>query len=69
MMNRIDIIRKKKCLSYAKIADAAGITATYICLLAKGNRTNPSLEVMQKISNALGEKVERVFKINEPIKN
>jgi len=62
--NRIDSLRKKKGLSYGDIARATGLTATYIYLLAKGKRTNPSLEVMQKISSALEEKVEKVFQIN-----
>lgn len=62
--NRIDSLRKKKGLSYGDIARTTGLTATYIYLLAKGKRTNPSLEVMQKISSALEEKVEKVFQIN-----
>lgn len=63
-MNRIDAIRLRKGLSYGFIAKEAGLTPAYICYLAKGKRTNPSLEAMQKISSALGEKVERVFKLN-----
>lgn len=64
-MNKIDLLRKKQNLSYGAIAKETGLTATYIHLLAKGQRTNPSLEVMQKISAALGEKVEKVFQINQ----
>jgi len=63
-MNNIDTIRKKKGMSYEDIAKIAGLTATYICYLAKGKRQNPSLESMQKIAYALGEKVEKVFQIN-----
>lgn len=63
-MNKIDILRKRKAMSYGDIAKEAGLTPTYIFLLAKGKRSNPSLEVMQKISQALGEKVEKVFQIN-----
>lgn len=66
-MNKIDEIRHRKNLSYGAISKETGLTATYIHLLAKGLRTNPSLEVMQKISVALGEKVERVFQVNEQI--
>ena len=62
--NRIDIVRTKKKLSYGAIAKDAKLTATYICLLAKGKRKNPSLEVMQRISETLGEKVESIFQIN-----
>ena len=64
-MNRIDVIRLRKGLSYGSIAKETGLSSAYICFLAKDKRTNPSLDTMQKISNALGEKVERVFKLNE----
>ena len=63
-MNNIDKIRLKKRLSYGVIAKDAELTPTYIHLLAKNKRTNPSLDAMKKISLALGEKVERVFPIN-----
>lgn len=63
-MNKIDKLRKLKCMSYEEIAINAGLTASYICLLAKEKRTNPSLEAMRKIASALEEKVDRVFKIN-----
>lgn len=61
MMNRIDEIRKKKNLSYQNIASKCGVTPMYICLLAKGKRNNPSLDIAQKISEALEEKMEKVF--------
>lgn len=64
-MNKIDTLRKKKCLSYGDIAKEAGVTAAYIQLLAKGKRNNPSLDVIQKISYALGENAEKVFQINQ----
>lgn len=63
-MNKIDELRVKSKMSYSEIAEKTGLTATYIHLLAKGKRTNPSLEVMQRISQALGAKVEKVFKMN-----
>ncbi|MCC5910051.1 MAG: helix-turn-helix transcriptional regulator [Clostridiaceae bacterium] len=63
-MNRIDSIRAKKAMSYGDLAKASGLTSAYIHLLAKGKRNNPSFEVMQKLSQALGEKVEKVFKMN-----
>ncbi|EPY2307071.1 TPA: helix-turn-helix transcriptional regulator [Clostridium botulinum] len=63
-MNKIDSLRKKKCLSYGEIAKESGLTPTYIYLLAKSKRKNPSLEVMKKISRALNLDVEKVFKLN-----
>ncbi|MPU14880.1 helix-turn-helix domain-containing protein [Acinetobacter baumannii] len=63
-MNKIDRLRKKKCLSYGAIAKEAGLTPTYIYLLAKDKRTNPSLEAMQNIARALDTSVEKVFSLN-----
>lgn len=45
--------KKSLKLSYASIAADTGLTRGYIGLLAKGVRTNPSIEVMQKISDSL----------------
>jgi len=63
-MNKIDKLRKRKALSYCAIAKSANISAQYVCLLAKGKRSNPSLGIMKSIANALEEKVEYVFDIN-----
>lgn len=60
-MNKIDVIKKKKKLSYNFIAERAGLTATYIHFLAKGKRNNPSLKAMQQIAGALGEATTSVF--------
>jgi transcriptional regulator with XRE-family HTH domain len=60
-MNKIDIFRRNKCLSYAALSRETGLTQAYIQQLAKGKRRNPSLNVMQKIAFALGEKVGDVF--------
>ncbi|MCC9296536.1 helix-turn-helix transcriptional regulator [Clostridium sp. WLY-B-L2] len=63
-MNSIKAIKKKLNLTYRDLEKQTGLSAMYICYLAEGKRTNPSLEVMQKISSALGKKVEEVFKLN-----
>ena len=63
-MNKIDEFRAKKKLSYAAIAKTTGLSPTYIHFLAKGHRENPSLDVMQRIADALKEKVGNVFQIN-----
>lgn len=66
-MNNIEKICKKRHISYAELGRRAGISSMYVGLLARDKRKNPSLEVMQSISTALGEKVEKVFKVNEAI--
>lgn len=63
-MNRIDYIKKRKKMSYQDIANKANVTASYIWLLAKNKRRNPSLETMKRIAYALDERVEKVFIVN-----
>lgn len=60
-MNKIEAIKKKKHLSYSDISKATGLTTAYICMLAKGQKTNPSKETMEKIASALDETVIEVF--------
>lgn len=64
-MNKIKFYRNNLNLSIYKIAELAGLTASYISNLENDNRTNPSKETMQKISNALGESVQAIFFPNE----
>jgi transcriptional regulator with XRE-family HTH domain len=47
-------------LSQEELADRAGIDRTYISGVERGVR-NPTLEVMQRISNALGADLDVVF--------
>lgn len=64
-MNKIKALREKLGISIYDIAKVTGLAPSYVSNLEHGRRTNPSLEVMQKISLALGEKVEEVFKLNQ----
>lgn len=60
-MNRIKFYRNNLGLSTYKIAELSGLTHGYISNLENDNRINPSKEVMQKISEALGESVQAIF--------
>ena len=59
--NRIDYWRSKQGMTYQYIAEQAGTTAQYVSMLAKGQRRNPGLVTMLKISAALGKNVGQVF--------
>lgn len=61
MMNKIDYYKKKMNLSYADIAKIVGLSPTYIHLLAKNHRKNPSLEVATAIAEVFNKKVDQVF--------
>ncbi|AWB31557.1 helix-turn-helix domain-containing protein [Clostridium botulinum] len=60
-MNKIKIIRNKLGLSVYKIAELTGLTPSYISNLENGYKTNPTKDVMDKISTALGQTVPEVF--------
>ncbi|WP_434302687.1 helix-turn-helix domain-containing protein [Clostridium botulinum] len=60
-MNKIKIIRNKLGLSVYKIAELTGLTPSYISNLENGCKTNPTKDVMDKISTALGQTVPEVF--------
>ena len=51
-------------MSYEDIAKKTNVTAQYIYLLAKGERKNPSLDVMKSVASALEEPIEKVFELN-----
>ena len=60
-MNRIKEFRKKKKLSIYKLAESTGLTASYISNLENGHKTNPTKNVMEKISKALNLSVTEIF--------
>ncbi|UVM05090.1 helix-turn-helix domain-containing protein [Pseudomonas laurylsulfatiphila] len=52
--------RESLRLSQEELADRAGIDRTYISGVERGAR-NPTLEVMQRIANALGSDLDVIF--------
>lgn len=65
MKNRINYWRIKQRMTYRSIAEQAGTTPQYVCMLAKGKRRNPGAHTMQKIAGALGKKLSQVFMTGE----
>ena len=66
-LTKIKFFRTKLGYSVYKIAELTGLTASYISNLENDNRTNPSREAMQKISDALSESVQAVFFPDEKV--
>ena len=60
-INKIKMIREEKGMTLEKLAELAGVSAGYLCHLEKGTRRNPSIEVMDNISIALGKTIMEVF--------
>ena len=59
--NKMKEIREAQGMQLKELAEKTGITAGYLCHLEKGTRTNPSLQIMNKIANALKRDVKDVF--------
>lgn len=58
--NRIKELRKLKGLSQERLANEAEIDRTYLPSIEKGER-NVSIEVVEKLANALGVKIKDLF--------
>ena len=59
--NKIRIYRLIRGLTIKELADRCGVSAGYICHLEKGNRDNPSTEVMENIAIVLGKTIPEIF--------
>jgi XRE family transcriptional regulator of biofilm formation len=57
----IQTIREAKGMTQRDLATKAKITAGYVAQLELGVRKNPSLEVLQRISKALGVPVTELL--------
>ena len=60
MRNKISEIRCKKKISQSDLAEAAQISRTHLSDIENG-KANPSIDIAQRISRALGTKVEHIF--------
>ena len=60
-MNNIRIIREIKGISVKYIAYNSNISVSYISMLERNLRKNPSYVIMENISDALKEPIEKVF--------
>ncbi len=59
--NSIKKYRKEQGLKLDEMSKRIGISTGYLCHLEKGTRKNPSTDVMEKISKALGKSIPEIF--------
>lgn len=59
--NKIRKLRLQKSLSMKELAEKSNISVSYLSLLEKEKRKNPSKEIMKKISKALEEDIMEIF--------
>ena len=59
--NQIKKIREEKGLTLIKLSNLSGVSVGYLCHLERGTRNNPSIEVMERISNALNKSIAEIL--------
>ncbi len=59
--NNLKKIRTSKNLTIRELSEKTGISAGYLCHLENGTRSNPSKDVMEKISKALNKNIMEIF--------
>ena len=59
--NKIKKYRIERGLTLKELAEKCGISAGYLCHLEKGNRDNPSTEVMENIAIVLNKSIPEIF--------
>ena len=62
MVNNVKRIRKNKKITITELSRKSGISRTTIYKL-ESQKSNPSLETIQKISSGLDEKPEKIFNL------
>ena len=59
--NKLKKIRKEKGMTLEELSELCGVSAGYLCHLENGSRAHPSIEVMEKIANALNKTIFVIF--------
>lgn len=59
--NKIKKYRNERGITLKELAEKSGISSGYLSHLENGSRDNPSKEVMENISAALGLSIPDVF--------
>lgn len=65
---RIRVLRKSKCLTQEQLGAECGINYKYIGAIERGEE-NPSLSVLQKISESLGVELWELFRFQNEEKD
>lgn len=67
--SKIKELRLKSNMSISALATKAGISKGYISDIEKGVKGNPSIDVLEKIANALNVNVSELFDTNSHLEN
>lgn len=59
--NRIREFRRNSGMTLKYLSEIADVSVGYICHLEKGTRTNPSMNIMEKIAKGLNKSISEIF--------
>lgn len=59
--NKIKKYRESRNMTLKELSEEVGVSVGYLSHLERGSRSNPSKEVMEKISIALGFSIPEIF--------
>lgn len=59
--NQIKKLREERGMTLVELADLSGVSVGYLCHLERGSRKNPSIKIMEKISDALNKTITEIF--------
>ncbi|KEF37754.1 putative transcriptional regulator [Schinkia azotoformans MEV2011] len=62
---KIRDLRMKKGMSLTELAKLSGISKSYLSFIERGKQTNPSIEVIEKISKALSVDLQSLLTSNK----
>jgi transcriptional regulator with XRE-family HTH domain len=60
-VNKIKAMRKEKEMTLYILAKLSGVSVAYLSRLENERRKNPSIDIMEKVAEALGKSVVEVF--------
>lgn len=64
---RIKALRKEQQLTISELAEKAGVAKSYLSSIERTKQTNPSIQFIEKISEALGVSVNDILNDNDEI--
>ena len=64
---RIKAIRKEKGMTISELAEKAGVAKSYLSSIERNMQSNPSIQFIEKISDALGISVNDILHYSDDV--
>jgi XRE family transcriptional regulator, master regulator for biofilm formation len=60
--DRLKKLRKEKNMSLSELAERAGVAKSYLSSIERNIQTNPSIQLLEKISSVLNVSIDQLIK-------